>query len=311
MKRSLIIISMLIAVCLLAGCGSSPNNKLEVAKVSFGNILAGIPATGGVEPRNRLEIKPPVSGRVETVLVSEGDLVKKGQILAWMSSADRAALLDSARSKGEEEVKYWEEVYKPTPIIAPLDGFIILRSVEPGQSITLADAILVMADHLIVKAQVDETDLASIRLNSSAQIILDAYPGSPIGARVEHIAYESKVINNVTIYEVNVVPSFTPIFLRSGMSATVNFYQQEKRNVLTLPSRAVKKVNNISYVFIKDSDKVKALQIKTGLESSSLIEVISGISAEAEVVIPTAKIISDTLEHGSAPHFGPFGGQRR
>jgi macrolide-specific efflux system membrane fusion protein len=302
------VLALVLSLAVLAGCASTPNNKLETAKVVIGNILASIPGTGIVEPRNRLEIKPPVAGRVESVLVSEGDLVKKGQILAWISSADRAALLDAARSKGPDEVKYWEDVYKPTPIMAPLDGFIILRSVEPGQSVTGADAILVMADHLIVKAQVDETDLASIKLNQKAEIILDAYPGNPISARVEHIAYESQIINNVTIYEVDVVPNFVPALLRSGMSATVNFYQMEKRDVLTLPSKAVKKVNGLSYAFTKNGSKIIAVQIKTGLENNDTTEIISGLSPEAEVIIPTAKIISSVLDPSRAPRFGPFGG---
>jgi macrolide-specific efflux system membrane fusion protein len=51
-------------------------------------------------PQNRLEIKPPIAGRAEEVLVNEGELVKAGQIIAWMSSTDRAALLDAARAQG-------------------------------------------------------------------------------------------------------------------------------------------------------------------------------------------------------------------
>lgn len=310
MKRLKFLIPFL-ALIFVASCAPSNNTKIETAKVTRGNILASIPATGVVEPYNRLEIKPPVAGRVEEVLVSEGALVKRGQIIAWMSSADRAALLDAARAKGEAEVKYWESVYKPTPVIAPVDGFIIVRNVEPGQSLTVGDAILVMADHLIVKAQVDETDLASIKINQKVSIVLDSYSDTTISGRVEHIAYESLLINNVTIYEVDVAPNVVPAFFRSGMSATVNFYQNEKNNILTLPLKAVKKVGNTSYVFIMKDSKVSALQVKTGLENNSSIEIISGLSVEAEVVIPTAKIISDTLDTQHGPRFNIFGGGQR
>jgi len=84
----------------LVSCASSPEPRLEKVRVTRGNILASIPATGTVMPRNRLEIKPPVAGRVEQILVNEGHNVRKGEILAWMSSNDRAALLDAARAKG-------------------------------------------------------------------------------------------------------------------------------------------------------------------------------------------------------------------
>ena len=53
----------------------------------------------------------------------------KGQILAWMSSTERAALMDAARSKGPEEVSRWEELYRPTPILAPIRGTVISRNI--------------------------------------------------------------------------------------------------------------------------------------------------------------------------------------
>ena len=182
------IFCLLIAAVLLTSCaGEKKEKKLEMVKVTRGDLAAFIPSTGVVTPRNRLEIKPPVSGRIEEVLVEKGERVRKGQILAWISSSDRAALLDAARSKGPAETKYWEEVYKPAPIIAPIDGFIIVRNVEPGQSFSVSDAVLVMADKLIVKAQVDETDIGKIRVGQKADIVLDAYPDEKTAAAVESI----------------------------------------------------------------------------------------------------------------------------
>ena len=126
------IIFLLIVAVALSSCAGKDEGELKTDKVTRGSIKAQIPSTGIVEPRNRLEIKPPVAGRIDKVLVTEGQKVKKGEVLAWMSSSDRAALLDAARSKGEEELKHWEDVYKPAPIVAPLNGFIIQRAVEPG-----------------------------------------------------------------------------------------------------------------------------------------------------------------------------------
>ena len=160
--------------------------------VSRGDLQTTILSTGTVLPENRLEIKAPVAGRIDQVLVNEGANVKKGQILAWMSSTERAALLDAARARGADEVKRWEEIYKSTPIMAPLPGSIILKNVEPGQTITTADAIYAMSDRLTVKALVDETDIAKIKLHQKAEIILDAYPDQKIAATVDQIAFEAK-----------------------------------------------------------------------------------------------------------------------
>ncbi len=68
--------------------------------ITRGDIDVTVLATGVVQPSNRLEIKPPIAGRVEQVLVNEGQHVRRGQVLAWMSSSERAALIDAARAKG-------------------------------------------------------------------------------------------------------------------------------------------------------------------------------------------------------------------
>ena len=211
------LLPLILVVIILTSCGGQKKTKkFETATVTRGNLAAYIPSTGSVTPRNRLQIIPPVAGRVEQVLVQEGDRVRKGQILAWISSSDRAALMDAARSKGPDEVKYWDDVYKPAPIIAPIDGFIILRNFEPGQTFTMSDAILVMADRLIVKAQVDETDIGKIAPGEQATIVLDAYPNDKTDAVVESIEYESQIINNVTIYQVYVQPKNVPVYFKSG-----------------------------------------------------------------------------------------------
>ncbi|HVN67946.1 MAG TPA: HlyD family efflux transporter periplasmic adaptor subunit [Candidatus Sulfotelmatobacter sp.] len=295
-----------IAIALLTSCAPSKEKPLQTVKVTKGNILAQLPVTGAVVPRNRLGIKPPVAGRIEQVLVAEGQHVKKGEVLAWMSSSERAALLDAAREKGPDEVKYWEDVYKPAPIVAPLAGFIIVGTVQPGQFFSLSDDVLVMADRLIVQAQVDETDIGRVKLNQNATIKLDAYPDQAIPGIVEQIAYESQTINNVTVYMVNILPGSVPAFFRSGMSATINFEMDERQGVLTLPVTAVKKANGRSYVFTQQNGKIKAVQVQTGLENNDSLEVLSGVAEGDTVIIPTKKIADDALAQGG-PRGGPFG----
>ena len=310
----LFVICNLLFVISVSGCSSKAEKPLPTAKVARGNILAQLPTTGVVIPRNNLSIKPPVAGRIEQVLVEEGQLVRKGDVIAWMSSSERAMLLDAARAKGPEEVKYWQDVYKPAPIVAPLDGFITKRNMQPGQFFSQSDDVMVMADVLIVEAQVDETDIGRIKLNQPSTIILDAYPDQKIAGHVEKIAYQSDTINNVTIYRVDVLPQAVPAFFRSGMSANVNFMMDERKDVLTLPINAIKKTGGRSFAFVMENGKVKAAQVKTGLENTENLELISGLAEGQEVVIPTAKIAQDAMQQNQS-RGGPFnflgGGRRR
>ncbi|MBI5078437.1 efflux RND transporter periplasmic adaptor subunit, partial [Candidatus Saganbacteria bacterium] len=68
--------SLIVVLALsLVSCANKNEKPLEKVKVSRGGILAQLPTTGVVIPRSRLEIKPPVAGRVERVLVVEGQPV--------------------------------------------------------------------------------------------------------------------------------------------------------------------------------------------------------------------------------------------
>lgn len=303
---------LVLLVAFTAACSKEVKTEFKTAVVTKGSVKSTIPSTGMVTPRNRLEIKPPVAGRIDTILVKEGQRVSKGQILARMSSNERAALLDAAAAKGPEEVKKWEDVYRATPVICPINGFIIQRPVESGQSVTANDPILVMADKLIVKAQVDETDIGKISVGQKVDVILDSYPKDTIPGMVEQIAYESTTINNVTIYEVNILPQSVPSFFRAGMSASVNFMVESKEGALLLPADAVKVKGKISYAFVFDSkeNKLISVQIKTGLESSGSIEVLSGLSEGETVTIPDAKTIQEltSQRHRMGP-VNPFSRQ--
>ena len=289
---------------LLNGRDDSAYTEYREFPVTRGRIDVTVTTPGVVEPENRLEIKPPVPGRIDEVLVDEGDAVTRGQILAWISSTERAALIDAARARGPEEVKRWESFYKATPVIAPINGTIILRSVEPGQTFTSQDAVLVMSDRLTVKAQVDETDLGQIRIGQRAEVTLDAYPDKTIPADVLQIAYDAKTVNNVTTYQVDVLPGELPDFMRSGMTANVSFSVASRTDVLLLPVETVRISEGRSLVLLRvqDSRQPVEREVRTGLSDGKNIELLSGLN-EGDVVV--VEQVKSGATQGTNP-FAPF-----
>ncbi len=274
--------------------------------VARGEIAVTILATGTVQPENRLEIKPPVAGRIEKVLVEEGQKVSKGQILAWMSSTERAALMDSARSQGAEELSRWENLYKATPIIAPLPGMIISKNVESGQTFTSNDAVLVMSNRLTVKAQVDETDLAQIKKGQVCDVVLDSYPDDPIKATVDRIAYEAKTVNNVTTYLIDVLPGSTPEFMRSGMTANVTFNVNKKENSIVIPTEFIRYDTGKPTILVKkEGDPPTEKNIKLGASDGKQTEVVNGLEVGETVLF---KILAKK-DKSSSP-FSPLGNGR-
>lgn len=269
--------------------GGGDDSRQRIAP-EYGSIRSVISTSGTVQPRNRLEIKPPVNGRIESILVVEGRLVRKGQTLALMSSTERAAFIDVARTQDAATLKYWEDAYKPIPLIAPIGGTVIVRAVEPGQTVTTATAVLVLSDRLIVKAEIDETDIGRVRLGQSAAIQLDAHPDIRAQGRVSHISFESKTINNVTMYEVEVVPEKISAEFRSGMSANISIIERVRDRALLLPLEAVTIDENGSSVLVAtEGTKPQRRAVTTGLSDDRNVEIVSGLSIDDRVALPEKK----------------------
>ena len=285
------------------------------AVVARETLSTSVLSTGVVKPENRVEIKSSIAGRAERVLVNEGDRVRKGQTLVIMSSTERAALLDAASSRGPEELEKWKSLYRETPILAPVSGEVILRNIEEGQTFSTADAILVMSDRLVVEANVDETDLARVRVGQNVKVIADAYPDQPIEARVGTIAHEATTVNNVTTYVVKVIPVKAPKFLRSGMTANVRFQLANRENVLTVPSEAVV-VENGKYMIFKNSGEPgrevpTKFPITVGLSDGKRTEITTGVSEGEAVLIPPQVLQDAAPDSGSNPFGMPRGSRRR
>lgn len=286
---------------------SKPANGevIKEIKPAIGSIKNIISATGTVLPKNRLELKPPVSGRIEKIEVKEGDKVKAGQNLAWMSSTERAALLDAARGQGEETLKYWEEAYKAIPLISPIDGEVIVATTQAGQTVTTSDAVIVLSDQLIVRAQVDETDIGKIKIGQDAFITLDAYPDIKIKAKVDHIYYESETVNNVTVYKVDLLPESVSDAFRSGMNTTIDFILDSKDSIMLLPSDAIINENEETYVLIKQSGKKESARrsVTLGISDDKNVEIIKGINIDDTVLIKIKKYM---LPKSSSAGTNPF-----
>lgn len=282
----------------------------EPVIVTKEDITVTILSTGTVQPETRLDIRPPISGRAEEVLIDEGQVVKKGQILAWMSSSERAAMLDSVRAKGPEELAKWEDLYRPTPILTPIDGTIIQRNVEPGQTFSNGDSIFVMSDHLIIEAQVDETDISSVKLGDDAVVILDAYPTEKIPARIRQIAFESRVVNNVTTYIVKVLPDDVPDFMRAGMTANINFHIASKKGVLVVQNDAIMLVDGKRKVYVPGKEGPVEQEIEIGLTDGRKSEVLSGLKENDTLLIERVVKKSSGSSSPFAPRMGR-GGRRR
>ncbi len=283
MKKILIII-----VILAVGGGGwyfykKTTAKAEVKYASFEVVSKGISefvdTTGAVAPLNRVEIQPSAGGRIEKILVEEGDKIKQGQVLALMSSSDRVAILDAARAMGDEQYKYWQEAYKPIKVVAPLDGTVILKNVVEGQTVSQATVLFAMSDKLILAANVDESDVGKVKEGQPVSIILDAYPDSPVKGSVFQILDEGVNQSNVITYSVKIKPDYVPAFFKSQMTANIKIEVARKRAALLIPAVAVTidPAGKTAVITEVADNKPVYKKIETGLDEGDLVEVTKGL----------------------------------
>ena len=281
-------------------------------QVSTADIKEIIDTTGEVSALNRVEIKPTVAGRVERLLVKEGDTVKKGQVLAYLSSNDRVAILDAVRANSEENIANWENTYKTTPVISPMNGKIILKNVVEGQTISTSDILYALADELIVIASVDEADIGKIRTGQSAKITLDAYKNSSIKGKVFQILEEGKNVSNVITYYVKIRPEKTPPFFKSLMTANIYITVKEVKDAVVIPWNSFQEdEKGDTFVLVPQENlQQKKVFIKTGILDGENIEVTEGLS-KGDVILVKEDNYNISMTKKETKGFLSMGPQKR
>jgi len=283
---------------------SSAEPQWTTTEVTRGNIEVKVLATGTIQPYTRVEVNSPVSGRIDRVLVDEGDVVKPGDILAWISSEDRIALLDAARSVLESAERSKDETaikearrayevasnaYKPVPLTNSIKGEVIRRAVEPGENVTPQSVLFVISDRLVANVSVDEADIGKIRLNQDALIVLDAFPNESMPAKVTKISREAKVVSDVVVYNVMVEPVEVPKRWASGMTANVAFKVINKQNVLILPTSALKERDGEKFVLVLSGNRPEPRRVMTGATDGKMVEITDGLKEGDKVLVSSGQ----------------------
>jgi len=222
-----------------------------------------------------------------------------------------------------------------TMIYAPMAGTISDLNKEAGEiaigSQFQEDVILIVADLTEMEAQVnvDENDIVNVRLGQTAEIEVDALFGETLTGTVYEISNSANTgnegtTNQKTEFEVKIAISGEISRLRPGMTASADVSTNTKENVIGVPieSVAVRTIDQLTLegeevadaekrytadedgfveiVFcVEDDGHVVARQVKTGIQSNDMIEVISGIEADEIVVTGSYRAISTDLENGA------------
>jgi HlyD family secretion protein len=131
-------------------------------------------------------------------------------------------------------------------IYSPINGKIINRNVEEGQTVAAslsAPTLFTIAEDLSkmqILADVDESDIGQIKVGQEAKFTVQAFPDKQFTGKVVQIRLGSTVVSNVVNYVVVVNADNNDGQLLPGMTATIDFYVQERNNVLMIPNSALR-----------------------------------------------------------------------
>lgn len=301
------IIAGAIAVLLVAGFTLQSDTKKKISyteiTVKTGEFKKKISATGSVTPLNLIVVTAPINGRIDRILADDGTVVRKKQVLAWMSSQDRAALLDALETSGDKDNSELGRMYKATPIVAPEGGQVISKTVVKGQNVGVETTLFQISDRLVFVAKVDETDIGKVAVDQPVQIRVDAFPDQIIEARTHHIVHQSSLNNNITTYDVYIetLDKKMPANFRSGMSIAADFILTKKDQALILPSYLADGVQNgkITLLVKNEQGEASPREVQVGLSNGENVEVLSGLQAD-EVVL------YHNIEVGQKAEAGPL-----
>src|SRR5881409_953566 len=159
------------------------------------------------------------------------------------------AMLESSRSQVEQKdaaLKQAQVDLDHTTISAPVDGVVVSRQVDVGQTVAAslqAPVLFTIAQDLTkmqVETSVDEADIGRIKLDDQATFTVDAFPGDTFVGRVTQIRKAAQVVQNVVTYTVVVAVDNPSGRLLPGMTANVKLVVAEKSSVLKLPNAALR-----------------------------------------------------------------------
>lgn len=205
-------------------------------------------------------------------------------------------------------------------ITAPIDGVVLNRAVEEGQTVASSfstPTLFTIAQDLTdmrVIANVDEADIGGIVDGQRVTFTVDAFPDDTFNGVVTQVRQEATTESNVVTYEVVISAPNNDLKLKPGLTANVTVYTLEKNNVLAIPSKAlrfmpsdkllskdqsIEDCNSPQKVWKQEGNVFKAYPVKTGITNGVLTEIISGVKENDEILTEISATNIDEDENAS------------
>jgi len=209
-----------------------------------------------------------------------------------------------------------EDDLRKTQVYAPIDGTVTSLDIEVGETAISSSTnvpgsnLMTIADTstILTEVNVDEADIASIRIGQRAEIFAIAFPDNPVEGTIESIAVSAKVAEGEQGRSFAIKIRITDtrgIELRPGMSCRTEIFTDLRENVLAAPIQSILIEENLTsnetsyYVFRRDGEVADRVEVEVGISDDTYQEIKSGLSEGDEIVIGPDRVLRG-LEDGDA-----------
>ena len=190
-------------------------------------------------------------------------------------------------------------------ITSPIDGVILSKSVEEGQTVAASfntPELFVIAQDLTnmrVIADIDEADIGGVKEGQRVSFTVDAFPDDSFEGAVTQVRQQATTESNVVTYEVVISAPNKDLKLKPGLTANVTIFTMEKNDVLAVPAKALRFQPNDAFLkkgekiedcegdhklWTKEGNVFKAHKVETGTSNGVMTEITGGIAAGTEVL---------------------------
>ncbi len=191
----------------------------------------------------------------DLTLARQVALQKKGLVITQDLEAARAAqaraaaaiaVADADIQIADANLELKQLDIDKSKILSPVDGIVLKRAVEPGQTVASslqAPVLFTLAEdlkHMQLEANIDEADIGTVAAGQTATFTVDAFSGRSFPARIETIEFSPLTTDGVVTYKAVLSVDNSDLALRPGMTATAQITVQEISDALLVPNAALR-----------------------------------------------------------------------
>jgi HlyD family secretion protein len=216
--------------------------------------------------------------------------------------------------QAQAQLEQAQDDLSKTQVFAPIDGTVISLDIEVGETAISSStnvpgsSLMTIADtsSILTEVNVDEADIAAVRVGQMAEIYAIAFPDDPVQGVIESIAVSAKVAEGEQGRSFAIKIRITDtrgIDLRPGMSCRAEIFTDEKDGVLAAPIQAIIIDEDLEndetsyYVFRQEGDVARRVEVDVGISDDTYQEIKGGVEPGDEIIIGPDRVLQN-LEDG-------------